>query len=334
MDVRPQAHEIIRTWAFYTIAKAMLHEERIPWKHIVISGWVLDPDRKKMSKSKGNVVTPSHFIEEYGADAVRYWAGLARYGVDTTFDPGVMKVGRRLAMKLFNAGKFVLSQSAIEGGVTEPLDLAFLAKLKTQVEAAAQSFENFEPAQALMETEKFFWTHFTDSYLELVKTRTWGEKTTPEELRLKASAVHALRLGLQTFLRLFAPFLPFTTEEVWSYGFSGIARSIHRVAYPSSADFDGISLGNPAVFDAAMAAQSTINQQKTLSKVSIARPVAEILLRAHPATIEALLLAQKDVMGASKVEKIEWVRDESLQLNEFKVDQIEYGPDLKLQGGA
>jgi valyl-tRNA synthetase len=332
MDVRPQAHEIIRTWAFYTIAKAMLHEEKIPWRHIVISGWVLDPDRKKMSKSKGNVVTPSHFIDEFGADAVRYWAGLARYGVDTTFDPGVMKVGRRLAMKLFNAGKFVLSQSAIEGSVTEPLDLAFLAKLKAQVEASARAFEEFEPAQALMETERFFWTHFTDSYLELVKTRIWGEKSTAEELRLKASAVHALRLGMQTFLKLFAPFLPFTTEEIWSYGFTGAGKSVHRASFPTGADFAGIGPGNPAVFDAAMAAQGAIHQQKTLSKVSIARPVSALVLRAAPATIETVLPAQSDVMGSLKVEKLEWVGDESVPLNEFRVESIEYGPDLKAQG--
>ncbi|MBU6152889.1 MAG: valine--tRNA ligase [Bdellovibrionales bacterium] len=327
MDVRPQSHEIIRTWAFYTIAKAMLHEEKIPWKHIVISGWVLDPDRKKMSKSKGNVVTPSQFLEEHGADAVRYWAGLARYGVDTAFDPGIMKIGRRLAMKLFNAGKFVLSQSAVEGGVSEPLDLAFLAKLKKAVLEANRAFEDFEPAQALMETEKFFWSHFTDSYLELVKGRTWGEKTTAEELRAKASAVHALRLGLKTFLKIFAPFLPYTTEEVWSYGFQGESKSIHHASYPEAADFDGIPAGDPAVFDAAMAAQSVINQQKTVSKVSIARPVVKVMLKAHPKTIESFLPASRDVMSASKVEHIDWIRDEALAANEFRVESIEYGPE-------
>jgi valyl-tRNA synthetase len=329
MDVRPQAHEIIRTWAFYTISKAMLHEEKIPWKHILISGWVLDPDRKKMSKSKGNVVTPSHFIDEYGADAVRYWAGLARYGVDTAFDPGIMKIGRRLAMKLFNAGKFVLSQSADAGEVTEALDLAFLAKLKIQVEEAARAFESYEPAQVLMETEKFFWSHFTDSYLELVKGRTWGEKTTAEELRIKASAVHSLRLGLKTFLKLLAPFLPYTTEEVWSYGFGAESASIHRASYPGVSDFDGIKAGDPAVFDAAMAAQSVINQQKTLSKVSIARPVVRIELIANSKTIEAFVPAQRDVMSATKVESIAWVSDESLESNQFKVGVIEYGPDQK-----
>ncbi len=331
MDVRPQSHEIIRTWAFYTIAKAMLHESKIPWKHIVISGWVLDPDRKKMSKSKGNVVTPAQFIDESGADSVRYWAGLARYGVDTAFDPGVIKIGRRLAMKLFNAGKFVLTQGAAEGAITEALDLAFLAKLKDQVDAARKSFDSFEPAQALMETEKFFWSHFTDSYLELVKGRTWGEKTSPAEIAAKASAVHSLRFALKTLLKLFAPFLPYTTEEVWGYAFRGESESIHLASFPRASDFEGIPAGIPAVFDAAMAAQSAINQQKTVSKVSIARPVASIALVANSHTIEAVIPAQKDVMAASKVESIEWIRDEALPANEFRVGRIEYGPDPKAQ---
>lgn len=328
MDMRPQSHEIIRTWAFYTIAKAMLHEEKIPWKHIMISGWVLDPDRKKMSKSKGNVVTPAQFIDEFGADSVRYWAGLARYGVDTAFDPGVMKIGRRLAMKLFNAGKFVLSNEAIAGSVTEPLDLAFLTKLKAQAEAAVRSFEEYEPAQALMEMEKFFWSHFTDSYLELVKSRTWGEKTGAEALAQKASAVHALRLGLSVFLRAFAPFLPYTTEEVWSFAFAQ-EGSIHLASFPSAKDFEGIPDGNPACLDAAMAALSAINQQKTLSKVSIARPVTRLRLRATTAAQEALLPALADVLGATRVERVEWELASSEDANEFIVLDIEYGADQK-----
>jgi valyl-tRNA synthetase len=331
MDVRPQSHEIIRTWAFYTIAKAMLHEQKIPWKHIVISGWVLDPDRKKMSKSKGNVVTPSQFLDEFGADSVRYWSGLARYGVDTAFDPTIMKIGRRLAMKIFNAGKFVLSNSADEGAITEPLDLAFLTKLKKQAEEAAKSFENYEPAQALMETEKFFWSHFTDSYLELVKSRTWGEKTSEQDRKVKASAVHALRLGLKTFLKLFAPFLPFTTEEVWHMAFAAESKSnsIHLMKYPSAADFEGVPAGDPEVFDAAMAAQSAINQQKTLSKVSIARGITLIRVKANGDSIKALTPALQDVCGATKIEKFESVSDSSLEKNVFQVEHIEYGPDLK-----
>ena len=329
MDLRPQAHEIIRTWAFYTIAKAMLHEQSIPWKNIAISGWILDPDRKKMSKSKGNVVTPSQFLDEYGSDAVRYWAGLARFGVDTAFDPGIMKIGRRLAMKLFNAGKFVLSNSADAGEVFEPLDLAFLAKLKQQCIEARKSFEKYESAAALSESEKFFWTHFTDSYLELVKTRTWGEKATEEEKRAKASAVHTLRFGLKTFLKLFAPFLPFTTEEIWRWSFTDEASSVHLATYPSAAEFEGFKAGDPAMFDAAMAAQAAVNQQKTVSKVSIARPVVTVTLKGHPDTIKSLAPVQKDVCGATKVEKMECVSDPSLAKNLFMVQDIEYGPDSK-----
>ena len=329
MDLRPQAHEIIRTWAFYTIAKAMLHEESIPWKNIAISGWILDPDRKKMSKSKGNVVTPSQFLDEYGSDAVRYWAGLARFGVDTAFDPGIMKIGRRLAMKLFNAGKFVLSNSAEAGEVYEPLDLAFLAKLKVQCEDARKSFEGYEPAAALSESEKFFWSHFTDSYLELVKGRTWGDKTSDVEKRAKASAVHALRFGMSTFLKLFAPFLPFTTEEIWRWAFTSESKSVHLAQYPSAKDFDAFGVGDPAHFDAAMAAQAAINQQKTLSKVSIARPVVLLKLKAHPDGIKNLTPVQSDVCSATKVEKLEYVSDPSLEKNQFVVQDIEYGPDAK-----
>jgi valyl-tRNA synthetase len=329
MDLRPQAHEIIRTWAFYTIAKAMLHEEKIPWKNIAISGWVLDPDRKKMSKSKGNVVVPSQFIDEFGADAVRYWAASARFGVDTAFDPGIMKIGRRLAMKIFNAGKFVLSNSAEAGVVTEALDLAFLTKFKKLCEEAVKSFESYEPAAALMETERFFWSHFTDSYLELVKSRTWGDKTSPEQLREKASAVHALRFSMKTFLKLFAPFLPYSTEEVWQFGFQSESKSIHTASFPSPDDFANFTEGNPDAFDAAMAGLSAINQQKTLSKVSIARPVVSIQLKAHPNTIASLTHVKRDLMGTTKVERMEISPDETLAPNAFVVVQIEYGPDQK-----
>jgi valyl-tRNA synthetase len=329
MDLRPQSHEIIRTWAFYTIAKAMLHEEKIPWKHIAVSGWILDPDRKKMSKSKGNVVTPSQYIDEFGADAVRYWAGLARYGVDTAFDPSVMKNGRRLAMKIFNAGKFVLQNSADSGTITEPLDLAFLAKLKKVCEDATHSFESFEPAQALMETEKFFWSHYTDSYLELVKSRTWGEKNSDQERKVKASAVHSLRLGLKTFLKLFAPVLPYTTEEVWSWAFTGDAKTVHHSLFGDLAEFTALPAGNPAVFDAAMAAQAAINQQKTLAKVSIARPITLLKMKAHPESLEFFKSAQSDVCGATKTEKLELLPDSQLEKNQFVIELCEFGPDSK-----
>ncbi len=330
MSVRPQAHEIIRTWAFYTIAKAMLHEDKLPWSNIAISGWVLDPDRKKMSKSKGNVVTPIQFIEEFGADAVRYWAAQARYGVDTTFDTTVMKVGRRLAMKIFNAGKFVLSRKCTEGSVAAPLDTAFLAKLSSMCTQNAASISKYEPAAALSETEKFFWTHFTDTYLELVKGRAWPDPgVTPAE---SASAVHSLRLGLKVLLKSFAPFLPYTTEEVWSWAFAGAGgSSIHLALSPGAADFEGITLGNPMHFDAAVALMSAINQQKTLAKVSVARGVDSITISASAETLKLVEAVWSDVKATTKVRDVRWVTVADQPLCEFGLADIVYGPDLKAE---
>jgi len=210
-DMRPQGQDIIRTWAFYTIAKALLHEGTVPWKHAAISGWILDPDRKKMSKSKGNVVTPIPLIDKYTADGVRYWAGSARLGVDTALDEQVFKVGKRLVTKIFNAGKFVLSQTAEVHPISNELDRAFAAKLRALVEKTRRDFEAFNHAQVLQDTEGFFWSHFTDSYIELAKLRARDEGAPAEQ---RGSAVAALRLGLNVLLRLHAPFLPYITEEV------------------------------------------------------------------------------------------------------------------------
>src|SRR6185503_4521416 len=191
MDLRPQSHEIIRTWAFYTIAKAMLHEGSIPWRHVAISGWVLDPDRKKMSKSKGNVLTPMHLLDQYGSDAVRYWSLSARLGTDTAFDEKVLKVGRRLVTKLFNASKFVIQQGGPKTGITHPLDVSFLRSLEDTVGRASDQMEAYEYASALDLVERFFWSGFTDSYVEMVKARARSET----DALGRGSALAALQLG-------------------------------------------------------------------------------------------------------------------------------------------
>ncbi len=292
MDVRPQSHEIIRTWAFYTIVKAMLHSNAIPWKHVAISGWVLDPDRKKMSKSKGNVVTPMHLLDEYGSDAVRYWSASARLGADTAFDANVLKVGKRLVTKLFNAGKFVLAQTAAPGPIARPLDTAFLASLARAVERATACFEAWDHAGALEAAEQFFWRGFTDNYLELVKARARAE----DDPDGRASAVATLRLGLSALLRLLAPFLPFITEEVWSWSFaeeSGQA-SIHRAPWPKldapTADGD--------LFETAIAAFAAVNRAKSEGSVSIGRPIDDLALAMHPDTAARLRPVVDDLAGA------------------------------------
>jgi valyl-tRNA synthetase len=231
MDVRPQAHDIIRTWLFSTILRAELDYDELPWSDAAISGWVLDPDRKKMSKSKGNVVTPMHLLEEHGADAVRYWAASGRPGTDTAFDPQQMKVGRRLAVKLLNASKFALADlpesDPAHPELTHPLDRAVVARLAAVVEDATTHFEAYDYARALERTETFFWW-FCDYYLELVKGRRYDS-----DPAVSASVSRALRLAMSVFQRLLAPFLPFVCEEVWSWWQEG---SVHRAQWPEAAE--------------------------------------------------------------------------------------------------
>ncbi|PLC12601.1 valine--tRNA ligase [Kocuria flava] len=270
MDLRPQAHEIIRTWLFSSVVRADSLTDSLPWSDATISGWVLDPDRKKMSKSKGNVVVPTDTLEKFGSDAVRYWAASARLGADTAFDEGQIKIGRRLAIKLLNASKFVLAQGVTEasvlgagadaGTVADPLDRSLLARLATVVERATEAFENYEYARALQLTESFFWT-FTDDYVELVKDRAYGARGETAQ----ASVHAALATTLDALLRLFAPVLPFATDEVWSWWRAG---SVHRAPWPEAAALAPLADGaDPELLTTVGEALSGLRKAKSEAKV-------------------------------------------------------------------
>jgi len=298
-DLRPQAHDIIRTWAFYTIAKALLHEDEVPWRRIAISGWILDPDRKKMSKSIGNVTTPTEPIEKYGADAIRYWAGSARLGVDTALDENVFKVGKRLVTKLFNASKFALAQTAAPGPIANELDRAFVAELRALVGECTEAYERLDYARALESTESFFWKRFTDTYLELAKARARSASDTAG----RASAVRTLRLALSVLVRLFAPVLPYISEEIWSWAFAHETghASVHAAPWPSAADFAGIAEPADAQsFAAAVASFLAINKAKADANVSAGRETLRLALVAEPATAARLGPVLGDVLAAAR----------------------------------
>ena len=311
-DLRPQAHEIIRTWAFYTIAKAMLHEDEIPWRHIAISGWILDPDRKKMSKSLGNVVTPAEPIDKHGADAVRYWAGSARLGVDTAIDDNVLRVGKRLVTKLFNASKFALAQTAPPGPIASELDRAFAGELRELVAQCTSAYEKMDYARALELSESFFWQRFTDTYLELAKMRARSENDAPG----RASAVATLRLALSVLVRLFAPVMPYISEEIWSWAFAQETRtaSVHTAKWPSEADFAGIAPpADAASFETAVVAYLAINKAKADANVSPGRETLRLALAAAPATRARLAPVVSDVLAAARCAEHTLADDDALE---------------------
>jgi len=307
-DLRSQGQDIIRTWLFSTVLRAELEHGVIPWKNAGISGFIVDPDRKKMSKSKGNVVTPQEMLDDHGSDAVRYWAASSRLGTDAAFnpqDPKVIKIGRRLAIKILNASKFAYSFAGEGGAVTEALDLDMLHDLARVIEEATAAYEGFDHARALEVTESFFWS-FCDDYLELVKNRAYGDPADPAQ----QSAVTALRLALDAMLRLFAPVLPFATEEVWSWKHDG---SVHRAAWPTVDELGLADNPHPGVYALTSEALIAVRRAKTDRQLSQRAAVASITLHA-PALLAS---AQADLQALGNIETLELVESESIELTGF-----------------
>lgn len=318
MDLRPQGQDIIRTWLFSSVARAHLENGVLPWKNAALSGWILDPDHKKMSKSKGNVVVPSEPIEQFGADAVRYWAASARLGTDAAYDIGQMKIGRRLAIKLLNATKFALaigredanhhvSESAEAlwdpAAVTEQLDRAVFAKLASVVNIATDSLENFDHAKALETIETFFW-EFCDDYLELAKNRAYGSfESTGSAATAEAvlSARTTLGIALDAFARLFAPYLPFATEEIWGWMHHG-AESVHVAPWPSAETYAAMAGDTSAdLLTSAGAALAALRKIKSEAKVSMKTPILSVTLRGNDDAIAAVTASQWDIAEAGRV---------------------------------
>jgi valyl-tRNA synthetase len=303
MDLRPQAHDIIRTWLFDTVLRSHCEHDSLPWLNAALSGWVLDPDRKKMSKSKGNVVTPMGLLEEHGSDGVRYWAASGRPGTDTAFDPSQMKVGRRLAMKLLNASKFALSNAEPKGPIVWPVDRAMVRNLGLLVGEATEAFEGYDYARALQRTETFFW-RFCDDYLELVKGRRYGEQG-PEAA---GSANAALSTALSVLLRLFAPFLPFVTEEVWSWWQDG---SVHKAAWPQLEEIRSIAIdGDRAAYEWATTVLFEVRKQRSEAKQPLKVPITKVTITAEPEAVALMREVEADLKSALRVQTFEMTAGE------------------------
>jgi valyl-tRNA synthetase len=298
MDLRPQAHDIIRTWLFDTVLRSHCEHGSLPWKHAALSGWVLDPDRKKMSKSKGNVVTPLALLEEHGSDGVRYWAASGRPGTDTAFDTNQMKVGRRLAMKLLNASKFALSAAEPKGPISWAVDRAMLRNLAELVDEATEAFEGYDYARALQRTETFFW-RFCDDYLELVKGRRYGE----QGLEAAGSANAALSTALSVLLRLFAPFLPFVTEEVWSWWQQG---SVHKAAWPRAEEIASpVQQDDQAAYEWATAVLFEVRKQRSEAKQPLKVPITRVTITADAGAVALMPQVEADLRSALRVQAFE-----------------------------
>ncbi len=291
MALRPQAHDIIRTWAFYTIVKAMHHQHTVPWRNIAISGWCLASDGSKMSKSKGTVIDPIKLLNEYGTDAVRYWTGTSRLGNDTVLAPNTLKQGKRLVTKLWNAAR--LAHIALEpaqimprtaaadiaaGVIVHSLDRWLLGVLADIIAKATAAFEAYEYAQALREIEDFFWRIYCDNYLELVKSRSRIEGAPTPEQR---SALHTLHHATLALLHLFAPFLPFVCEtlnDLMLGPSEGTAPTVHaRGAWPRPADHAAPNLDR-AVGELVLEAVNAVRKTKSELQVSLRAPIAQLII--------------------------------------------------------
>ncbi|MFD5215130.1 valine--tRNA ligase [Microbacterium sp. NPDC058345] len=313
-DLRPQGQDIIRTWLFSTMLRSTLEDHRSPWRNAAISGFIVDPDRKKMSKSKGNVVTPADILDKHGSDAVRYWSASSRLGMDAAFDPQnptQVKIGRRLAIKILNAAKFVLSFPVPEGAqITHALDASMLATLDGVIREATAAYEHYDQAKALEVTEAFFWT-FCDDYLELVKERAYDQTDVGQ-----ASAALALRLALSTLLRLLAPIVSFATEEAWSWFEEG---SIHTAAWPEPLG----SEGDPAVLATASAALIGIRRAKTEAKASQKTPVSSATIAAPAERIEALRAAAGDLKAVGRIAELSFADAAELAVTAIELAPVE-----------
>ena len=320
-DLRPQAHEIIRTWAFYTIVKSHLHQDSVPWHNIAISGWCLAADKTKMSKSKGNVVDPRDLLKRYGADVVRYWTATSKLGLDTALSEDVLKIGKRLQTKLWNAARFVMlqlegfegrpttpAQDVASGLITETIDKWVLSRLARVVKISTEKFAAYEYADAFEAVERFFWADLCDNYLEMVKARAYGESG---DAQGRVSAQVTLWHCLETVLRLIAPVMPHLTEELYAVHFAArhaALGSIHKSGTWPKSDEQAPDERAERLGQAGIQILAAIRKVKSERKVSIKTPIPVLGIHARDAdALAAIKLVIDDLRHTVTAEQVVWL---------------------------
>ncbi|RME52634.1 valine--tRNA ligase [Candidatus Woesearchaeota archaeon] len=304
MSVRPQAHDIIRTWAFYTIVKGLYHQGKPPWKDIVISGHVLDPKGRKMSKSKGNVIKPQDVMQRFCADALRWWAAGVKLGDDLPYMEKDLVSGQKLIRKLWNASKFVLSHlndfDGARPAALEAMDAWVIANLNDVIAEATKYFDQYEFSKCRLEVEKFFWQTFCDNYLELCKDRIYNPDVRGKEAR--TSAQYTLSTVLKAVLKLLAPIMPHVTEEIYSLRFAreeGV-ESIHVSSWPDKISLSDAKQAKEAG-DAAARIIAHVRKFKAERRISLGKPVAKLIITT-PIDLSRVI---DDVKGVTKATAIE-----------------------------
>ncbi|MHC4777617.1 MAG: valine--tRNA ligase [Planctomycetota bacterium] len=303
MSLRPQAFEIIRTWLFYTTLKSHLHNDSIPFTDNMISGWGLDKKGKPFSKRSGSFVTSEEMVTKYSADGVRYWASGAGLGQNLRFFEDDVKAGHKIVVKLWNVARFTLPLvGEYDGGgtLTEIFDRWILAELRDVTRSATEFFDRYEYSHTRTTVERFFWTRFCDNFLEIVKDRLYNHETRGAEAR--ASGQEALRTAMRVILQLFAPIMPFVTEEIWRKAFPG-EGSIHVSSWP---DFESLPQDEEAkeAGTAAVEILSIARRYKTESKTSLRTPVAAVAVEAPSRILSLLEPAVPDLKAAAVADEV------------------------------
>jgi valyl-tRNA synthetase len=308
-SLRPQAHDIIRTWAFYTIVKSLYHTGEIPWREIMISGHGLSAERRKISKSKEhNEAGPMEIIEQESADALRYWATVGRTGADSPFSLEIIANGRRLVTKLWNACRFAENRLANYTGDSQPerllpTDRWLLSRLARTIAIATAELDGYEYASARSEVERFFWSDLCDNYLELSKARLYGEPG-PEQHAAQWTLYHALL----SVLKLLAPYLPYITEEIYQGVFRRWdgATSIHLSTWPTEQP----EWIDPQVEEAGQFVLELLRQvrrHKAEQRLSVGAELDTLYVSVQPAQRDLLEQAMTDIKSATRVKQFVFV---------------------------